>query len=114
MNPSTHSSASDTRPTEDESTWLGLNFAWELGYTIAIPAVLFGLGGAYIDRSLGTSPLLVIVGLMFAFALSLVGITRKIRVILDKIPKDLPKKSDLTPGHIAESHSFHDSLRPKS
>jgi hypothetical protein len=30
----------------------------ELGYIIAVPALLFGFGGAYIDKYFGTAPLI--------------------------------------------------------
>ena len=35
-----------------ESTILGFGFALDLGYTIAIPAVGFGLGGGYLDKQM--------------------------------------------------------------
>ncbi len=97
----------------DESTMLGIGFAWELGYTIAIPAVLFGIGGAYADKYLNTSPLFLLLGFVIAFMTSIVGVTQKIREILRKMPKDLPRKPDPEVLEISESEKFHESLRPK-
>lgn len=98
----------------DESTALGVGFAWELGYTIAVPAVLFGIGGAYLDKYLHTSPLFLLLGFILAFITSIVGVTQKIRYILSKMPKDLPRKPDPVSEEISESEKFHESLRPKS
>lgn len=97
-----------------DSTWLGLNFAWELGYTIAIPAVIFGIGGAYLDKYMHTSPLCMLSGFVFAFLISTISITRKIREILNQMPKVLPKKPDPVKKEISESDEFHEFFRPKS
>lgn len=42
----------------------------QLGFMIALPAVAFGFGGAYLDRWLGTSPLFILIGLGLAIASS--------------------------------------------
>lgn len=47
-----------------------LSLAGQLGFMIAIPAALFGFGGAYIDRQLGTSPLFILAGLALAISAS--------------------------------------------
>ncbi|MEK7591111.1 MAG: AtpZ/AtpI family protein [Patescibacteria group bacterium] len=60
---------------------LALRLAWSLGYIIAIPAVLFGFSGAYIDKHVGTSPLFLLLGFAIAVSLSSVGIRRKLREI---------------------------------
>lgn len=60
---------------------MGLKFAGELGYIIALPAVLFCFGGAYMDKSYHTSPLFFLLGLVIALTLSLVGVVRKVRAI---------------------------------
>ena len=51
----------------------------QLGFIIALPAVAFGFGGAYLDRALGTSPLLVLVGLGVAIMSSSLWIHRFIQ-----------------------------------
>ena len=53
---------------------------FELGYTIAVPLVLFALGGRFIDRHFGTSPLFLLVGIF----LSLIGSSYLIYKIIRK------------------------------
>lgn len=60
--------------------------AWSLGWIIAIPAALFGFGGAYLDTSLGTTPLFILLGLGVAVTLSGVGLYRKVKTILSRSP----------------------------
>ena len=45
------------------NAWSAVGLAWELGYMIAIPAVVLGFGGAYLDKYLQTSPLFMLIGL---------------------------------------------------
>jgi len=58
--------------------------AWSLGWIIAVPAALFGFGGAYLDKSLGTTPLFILLGLGVAVTLSGLGLYRKILQILSR------------------------------
>ena len=64
-----------------ESSGLGtaLRLAWNLGYIIAIPAVLFGFGGAYLDKLYGSEPFLMLGGFAIAVTLSGIGVARKVR-----------------------------------
>lgn len=61
---------------------LAVRLAWSLGYIIAIPAVFFGLGGAYLDKHLGTSPWILLFSLALAMGISAVGIYRRLKEIL--------------------------------
>ncbi len=61
---------------------LSLRLAWNLGYIIALPAVLFGFGGAYLDKSLGTSPLCILTGFVLAALISGIGVYRKLKEII--------------------------------
>ena len=63
---------------------LAVRLAWSLGYIIAIPAVLFGFGGAYLDRTLGTSPWFLLLGLALAMGISVIGVYRRLKEILPK------------------------------
>ena len=69
---------------EDPSIWAALQLAWELGYMIAIPAVLFGFSGAYLDRNYQTSPLFLALGFILALSLSAITVIRKVRSISPK------------------------------
>lgn len=60
---------------------LSIRLAWNLGYIIALPAALFGFGGAYADKYLGTSPWLLLMGFTLALLLSAIGVYRKVREI---------------------------------
>ena len=60
---------------------LAVRLAWNFGYIIAIPAVAFGFGGAYLDKTWGTSPACILIGLGLALALSGTGIWRAVKQI---------------------------------
>jgi F0F1-type ATP synthase assembly protein I len=62
--------------------FLSLRLAWSLGYIIAIPAVVFGFGGAYMDKYWGTSPNFLLIGFALACLLSMLGVYRKVKEIL--------------------------------
>ncbi|MGI6103419.1 MAG: AtpZ/AtpI family protein [Patescibacteria group bacterium] len=47
-----------------------LSLASQIGFIIAVPAAVFGFGGAYLDRAWGTSPLFILLGLAIAIASS--------------------------------------------
>lgn len=56
-----------------------ISLAFEMGYTIAIPIVLFALGGRWLDKKLDSSPLFLLVGIFFALITTGFFIYRKIR-----------------------------------
>lgn len=68
---------------EPLSTGQMLGIVFEIGYLVAIPAVVFGFGGAFLDGKLGTSPLFVIVGLAVALASSILAIWHRIKPLLN-------------------------------
>ena len=51
-------------------TWSALSLAWELGYTIAVPIVVFALGGRLLDRKLETAPWLLLAGIFLSLVVS--------------------------------------------
>lgn len=98
-----------------DSFVLGLGFAWDLGYTIALPAVFLGLGGGYLDKHIfDTSPLFLLIGLLLAFVISFSVIASKIRMINRNMPKDLPRKAPekLHTPEAIEQQAIHDLFRP--
>jgi F0F1-type ATP synthase assembly protein I len=68
-----------------DPSWEALSFAWELGYMIAIPAFLFGFGGAYLDKYLGSSPTFLLSGLFLALLTSGIVIYRRLKHIMSSI-----------------------------
>jgi F0F1-type ATP synthase assembly protein I len=55
---------------KQENSWSAIGLAWELGYTIAVPLVALALLGRYLDKKLGTSPWLLLLGILVSIALS--------------------------------------------
>lgn len=67
---------------ETPSLWLALRLAWDLGWIIAVPAAAFGFGGAYLDKFLGTTPWIMLMGFLLAILLSSLGVIRTLKRIL--------------------------------
>jgi len=55
---------------KQENSWSALGLAWELGYTIAVPLVALALLGRWIDKKLGTSPWILLLGILVSIAIS--------------------------------------------
>lgn len=69
---------------ESNQTWNALSLAWELGYTIAVPIVVFALLGRFLDKWLGTSPWLLLIGIFASLIASSVGVYFKAVKIIGK------------------------------
>ena len=54
-----------------------LGLAWNLGYTIAVPIVVFALLGRFLDKKLGTSPWLLLAGILVSIAVSSWAVYKK-------------------------------------
>lgn len=61
---------------------MALALVFQLGLMIAIPVFILGLGGAYADRHLGTSPYLVIAGFLTAFIFSTVIVWQRVKAVV--------------------------------
>ncbi len=70
--------------------WQALSIAWELGYVIAIPIVLFGIGGRLLDKSLDTSPWLFLTGVILSIILTSVGLVWKFKKLMRTIERENP------------------------
>ena len=75
-------SVMDEKTKSQSSTWFALSLAWQLGYTIAIPVVVFGLLGRFLDKKLDTSPLLLLIGIFASITVSSIGVYRKTIAII--------------------------------
>ena len=59
-----------------------LGLAWGLGYRIAVPIVVFGLLGRFLDTKLGTSFVFLLIGIFFALGTSSYLIYKQLKDIL--------------------------------
>ncbi len=75
------------KPTKDQGLtgWEALGFAWEMGYTMAIPLVALALGGRFLDRYLNTSPAFLLVGILLSIIASSVLVGIKATKIIKKV-----------------------------
>ncbi|PIS41047.1 MAG: hypothetical protein COT26_00065 [Candidatus Kerfeldbacteria bacterium CG08_land_8_20_14_0_20_43_14] len=70
---------------EKSNFWQALGLAWELGYVIAIPIVVFGLLGRFLDKKFHSSPWLLLAGIIVSIAISSFGLVSKFKKMLKKI-----------------------------
>ena len=64
-----------------------LSLAWELGYTIALPIILFAIGGRMLDTKLGSSPWMLLAGIGVALMISGTAVYWKTIKIMDEASK---------------------------
>lgn len=69
---------------ERQALWQALGFAWTLGYTIAIPLVVFALLGRLLDRRLGTEPWLLLAGILLSIIISSVALVKRSLSLIEK------------------------------
>lgn len=67
------------------STWQAMSLVWDLLISIAVPTVIFGLGGRYLDFRLGTAPVFMGLGLAISLAVVAIIVTRKAKDIAAKL-----------------------------
>jgi len=70
------------------STFQALSFAWQMGYILAIPIVLFALGGRLLDNHYQTSPLFLLIGILFSIVVSSVALWQKAIQIINNVEKE--------------------------
>ncbi len=64
-------------PQKGYSQWQAMEVVWDIGISIAVPVVLFTLGGRWLDKRYGTSPFFILVGLFLSLAVSTLITVRK-------------------------------------
>jgi F0F1-type ATP synthase assembly protein I len=58
------------KPIGNSGSFSALSLAWELGYLIAIPLIVFALAGRWLDKIFQSSPLFLLIGLFFALVVT--------------------------------------------
>ena len=66
-------------PTEDHSAWKALGELSTVGLTLVVATVIGLAGGYYLDRWLGTSPWLTLIGLLLGIAAGFVNLFRTVK-----------------------------------
>jgi F0F1-type ATP synthase assembly protein I len=58
---------------------VALELAFNLGYLIIIPMILFGVGGVILDKYLGTTPIFIFVGFLLGMTSAIIVIFKKMK-----------------------------------
>jgi ATP synthase protein I len=66
-------------PAQDPSAWKALGQLSTVGLTLVVATVIGLAGGYYLDRWLGTSPWLTLVGLLFGIVAGFVNLFRTVK-----------------------------------
>jgi ATP synthase protein I len=66
-------------PGGDQSAWKALGELSTVGLTLVVATVLGLAGGYYLDRWLGTSPWLTLIGLLLGIAAGFVNLFRSVK-----------------------------------
>lgn len=80
--PPTHSRSAPFDKGELRAGFNAWQLAWELGYTIAIPIVVLALVGRWADKAWGTSPWMLLAGVVVSIIISSALVYRKVKKIL--------------------------------
>lgn len=75
----------NTPPKKDFSALQAVGIVWEILAMIAIPTVLFALGGRWLDARYGTSPWFLAIGLLLSLAVCAFIVVKKGRAIAKKM-----------------------------
>ncbi len=85
----------ENRTKRGDTDWSLFSLAWDLGWMIAIPILLFGVGGAIMDKKLHSSPWLLLLGFVVSLGLTSFFIYFKISKVLNKINRSAGKTKTL-------------------
>jgi len=67
---------------KSEKRWPVISLAWELGYLITIPIVLLAFGGKLLDDKLGTSPWLLLAGILVSIIITSWLVYRRVAKVI--------------------------------
>jgi ATP synthase protein I len=82
------------KPEEKNQVWYALSLAWQLGYSIAIPLVILALLGRFLDKRFGTSPWLLLAGVLLSLVISTFAVYFKTIKILGTADSENKKSSE--------------------
>lgn len=69
-----------------------MSLAWDMGYMIAVPLVIFALLGRYLDKLLESSPWLFLTGLVLALISSTIWVVSYLMKFLSKTTDNVQNK----------------------
>lgn len=72
-------------PKKDETPWKAVEIVANLGISIALPTILFAVGGYWLDKRYGTSPLFLIAGFILSLIVSAYIAVKKGRQIAKQL-----------------------------
>ena len=75
---------SEEQKKENSKFFYAISLGLELGFMIAIPLILFVLGGLYVDRIFNTTPLFLILGLLLNVIFTIFEVKKIILPFLEK------------------------------
>lgn len=67
---------------ENNKSWSAIKFAWELGYSIIVPLVVFALAGRFLDKKLETTPWFLLSGILISIIVTSFVVYKKTAEIL--------------------------------
>jgi len=90
MQPQLNTPESNGRKKSDQlNVFYALSLAWQMGFLIIAPILLFLFGGYMIDKWLKTAPLFIIISIFAALAVSVYEIHHLIKPMLESSRKEL-------------------------
>lgn len=75
----------DRRDGGQMTIWESLAFVWEILIAVAVPAIVFALGGRWLDARLGVFPAFTLIGLALALALTAIIVTRRATRLAERL-----------------------------
>lgn len=69
---------------ETDTKWSVISLAWQLGYIVAVPIVVFALLGRVLDKKLDTEPWLLLAGIFLSIITSTYLVYKKTMSIINK------------------------------
>ncbi len=87
-----------------KSAWLqALAYAWQFGYTIAVPLVVLAIAGRLLDRHFGTKPWLFLIGIFLSIILSSAALLIKALSIMRSVTRETSKRQSDDHHHMPHS-----------